>query len=73
MILNEIIEEEDEEKSNQKKENNNNCHNSKKINNIEVIKDERDNMMVLLFSPLMVPNLIFAILFKQKHGLMKII
>ena len=42
MILNEIIEEEDEEKSNQKKENNNNCHNSKKINNIEVIKDENN-------------------------------
>jgi hypothetical protein len=41
MILNEIIEEEDEEKSNQKKDNNN-CHNSKKINNIQVIKDENN-------------------------------
>ena len=41
MILNEIIEEEDEEKSNHKKDNNN-CHNSKKINNIEVIKDENN-------------------------------
>jgi hypothetical protein len=41
MILNEIIEEEDEEKSNQKKDSNN-CYDSKKINNIKVIKDENN-------------------------------